>query len=298
MTGKRIGLLPYWLVAPTLLIVFAFIIYPVYETFRLSLTNTNLILAKRIPPKFVGLQTFGLALNDPLLPLVLKNTAIWIVAGTLMTVLIGVLIGYYLSLDVRINRLLRAGLLIPWIIPSVVIAAAWKWMYNDQLGVINDALERLGVIHSGIPFLGLPQWVIYSLTFVIAWRAAPLTAIVVSAAIQGVPTTLLEAATIDGANGWQKFRYIVLPFLAFLLTVITLLTMIGITNDLVFVYSMTLGGPTHASEIMSTYIYQIGFDDWRFGQAAALSVLNFAFLLVLSLAYLFLFRKTWTQKEA
>src|SRR5579885_3104498 len=136
MTGKRIGLLPYWLVAPTLLIVFAFIIYPVYETFRLSLTNTNLILAKRIPPKFVGLQTFGLALNDPLLPLVLKNTAIWIVAGTLMTVLIGVLIGYYLSLDVRINRLLRAGLLIPWIIPSVVIAAAWKWMYNDQLGVI------------------------------------------------------------------------------------------------------------------------------------------------------------------
>jgi len=136
------------------------------------------------------------------------------------------------------------------------------------------------------------------LTFVVAWRAAPLTAMVVSAAIQGVPTSLLEAATIDGANGWQKFRYIVLPFLAFLLTVITLLTMIGITNDLVFVYSMTLGGPAHASEIMATYIYQVGFDFWRFGQAAALSVLNFGFLLILSIAYLYLFRRTWQRKDA
>jgi multiple sugar transport system permease protein len=298
MTRHRVGLLPYWLVAPTLLIVVAFIIYPVIETFRLSFTDTNLLLAARIPPKFVGFATYGKALSDPLLPTVLKNTVIWVFVGTLLTLLIGVAIGYYLSFDWKINRLLRAGLLIPWIIPSVVIAAAWKWMYNDQLGVINDILKRLGVIHEGIPFLGLPQWVIFPLTFVVAWRAAPLTAMVVSAAIQGVPTSLLEAATIDGANGWQKFRYIVLPFLAFLLTVITLLTMIGITNDLVFVYSMTLGGPAHASEIMATYIYQVGFDFWRFGQAAALSVLNFGFLLILSIAYLYLFRRTWQRKDA
>ncbi len=298
MTRHRVGLLPYWLVAPTILIVTAFIIYPVYETFRLSLTNTNLILAARIPPKYVGLATYGIALQDPLLPLVLKNTITWVFVGTLLTVLIGVAIGYYLSFDFKINRLLRAGLLIPWIIPSVVIAAAWKWMYNDQLGVINDALMRVGIIHQGIPFLGLPNVVIYPLTFVVAWRAAPLTAIVVSAAIQGVPTTLLEAATIDGANGWQKFRYIILPFLAFLLTVITLLTMIGITNDLVFVYTMTLGGPAHASEIMATYIYEVGFNNWRFGQSAALSVLNFIFLLILSLGYLFLFRKTWQRQDA
>jgi multiple sugar transport system permease protein len=298
LTRHRVGLLPYWLVAPTMLIVLAFIIYPVFETFRLSFTNTNLILAARIPPKFVGFATYGQALNDPLLPLVLKNTVIWVFVGTLMTLLIGVGIGYYLSFDWRINRLLRAGLLIPWIIPSVVIAAAWKWMYNDQLGVINDALRRVGIIQQGIPFLGLPDWVIFPLTFVVAWRAAPLTAMVVSAAIQGVPTTLLEAATIDGANGWQKFRYIVLPFLAFLLTVITLLTMIGITNDLVFVYSMTQGGPANASEIMATYIYRVGFDNWRFGQAAALSVLNFGFLLVLSITYLVLFRRTWQRKDA
>ena len=294
---RRVGLLPYWLVAPTILTVFAFILYPVYETFRLSLTNTNLLLAQRIPPKFVGLQTFGVALTDPLLPLVLKNTAIWVFSGTILTVLVGVSIGYYLSLDLKINRLLRAGLLIPWIIPSVVLAAAWKWMYNDQLGVINDFLKRVGLIHSGIAFLGLPSIVIYSLTFVVAWRAAPLTAIVVSAAIQGVPTTLLEAATIDGANEWQKFRYIIFPFLAFLLTVITLLSMIGITNDLVFVYTMTLGGPAHASEIMATYIYQVGFNNWEFGHAAALSVLNFVFLLAISVAYLFLFRKTWSRQD-
>lgn len=298
MTRGRVGLLPYWLVAPTLVIVLAFIIYPVYETFRLSFTNTNLILASRIPPKFVGFATYGIALRDPLLPLVLKNTVTWVFAGTFMTVLIGVVIGYYLSFDWKINRLLRAGLLIPWIIPSVVIAAAWKWMYNDQIGVINDGLIRLGVVHTGIPFLGLPNLVIFPLTFVVAWRAAPLTAMVVSAAIQGVPTTLLEAATIDGANGWQKFRYIVLPFLAFLLTVITLLTMIGITNDLVFVYTMTQGGPAHASEIMATYIYEVGFNDWRFGQSAALSVLNFLFLLTLSIAYLYLFRQTWQRKDA
>jgi len=278
MTRHRVGLLPYWLVAPTLLIVVAFIIYPVIETFRLSFTDTNLLLAARIPPKFVGFATYGKALSDPLLPTVLKNTVIWVFVGTLLTLLIGVAIGYYLSFDWKINRLLRAGLLIPWIIPSVVIAAAWKWMYNDQLGVINDILKRLGVIHEGIPFLGLPQWVIFPLTFVVAWRAAPLTAMVVSAAIQGVPTSLLEAATIDGANGWQEFRYVTLPGLRLIILVVMIFRIISTFNGFDLVWLLTGGGPGNSTRVLSIEVFNRAFVAYQMGRAASLTTLMFIVL--------------------
>ena len=157
--------------------------------------------------------------------------------------------------------------------------------------------KRSGLIERGIPWLGDPSLVIYALIVVAVWRLLPFGSLVISAAVQGIPNSYLEAATIDGANGWQKFRYIVLPELTYSLTVVGILALIWNMNDLITVWGATQGGPADASQILSTWIYSVGFTSFRFGLSSALSVINFTLLLIASIAYLLVLRRTWGVKE-
>jgi multiple sugar transport system permease protein len=281
----------YALVFPAMAMVLAFIIYPVGEVIRLSFTNTSLLTRRS---DFVGLQSYERVLADELIGQVVRNTAIWVAANTVLTLLIGLVVGYFMSFNFVINRLLRASILIPWVLPGVIAVAAWQWMYHAELGVINDLLKRLGVIQEGVAWLGEPGLVIYALVVVAVWRHLPFSALVISAAVQAIPSSLLEAATIDGANAWQRFRHVVLPALSYTLTIIGILTLIWSMNDLVTVWGSTRGGPANASEILSTYIYQVGFTSVRFGLSSALSVINFLLLLAASISYLVVLRKTWS----
>jgi multiple sugar transport system permease protein len=280
----------YALVFPAMAMVLAFVIYPVGEVIRLSFTNTNLLTRRS---EFVGLESYERILSDPLIGSVLQNTIFWVVANTSLTLLFGLIVGYFLSFNFVINRLLRASILIPWVLPGVVAVAAWQWMYHAELGVINDLLKRVGAIDRGVAWLGEPGLVMYSLAVIGVWRHLPFAALVISAAVQAIPTSLLEAATIDGANAWQRFRHVVLPALSYTLTIIGILTLIHSMNDLVTVWGSTRGGPANASEILSTYIYQVGFTSFRFGLSSALSVINFGILLTASICYLLVLRKTW-----
>jgi multiple sugar transport system permease protein len=282
------------LVLPAMALVLGFIVYPVGEVIRLSFTNTNLLTRRN---DFVGFESFQRVLDDPLMAQVIRNTALWVVVGTVAAVVLGLGVGYFISFDFKINRLLRSSILIPWILPVVVAVAAWRWMYHAEMGVINDLLKKTGLIEKGIAWLGEPSLVIYALSTIAVWRHLPFAALVISAAIQGIPTGLLEAATIDGANGWQKFRYIVLPQLAYPLTFLGIMNLIWNMNDLTTVWGSTRGGPANASEILSTFIYSMGFNSFRFGLSSALSVINFTILLSLSLIYLFVLRSTWRAEE-
>lgn len=281
----------YALVFPAMAMVLAFIIYPVGEVIRLSFTNTSLLTRRS---DFVGFQSYERILADPLLSQVVQNTAVWVTANTILTLLIGLMVGYFMSFNFVINRLLRASILIPWVLPGVIAVAAWQWMYHAELGVINDLLKKMGLIKEGVAWLGDPGLVVYSLVVVAVWRHLPFAALVISAAVQAIPTSLVEAATIDGANAWQRFRHVVLPALSYTLTIIGILTLIWSMNDLVTVWGSTRGGPANASEILSTYIYQVGFTSFRFGLSAALSVINFLLLLAASVSYLIVLRKTWS----
>lgn len=281
----------YALVFPAMAMVLMFIIYPVGEVVRLSFTNTSLLTGRS---DFVGLQSYERILADELIGHVVRNTAIWVAANTVITLLLGLMVGYFLSFNFVINRLLRASILIPWILPGVIAVAAWQWMYHAEMGVINDLLKKAGVIQAGVAWLGDPELVIYSLVVVAVWRHLPFAALVISAAVQAIPSSLLEAATIDGANAWQRFRHVVLPALSYTMTIIGILTLIWSMNDLVTVWGSTRGGPANASEILSTYIYQVGFTSFRFGLSSALSVINFLLLLAASVSYLIVLRKTWS----
>jgi len=284
----------YALVAPAMLLVLGLIVYPVGEVVRMSFTNTSLLTGRS---DFVGFQSYQRIVADPLFDTVVRNTAQWVLLGTALTVLLGLGVGYFLSFNYRVNRLLRASILIPWLLPAVVSVAAWRWMYSAEEGVINDLLKRSGLIERGIPWLGDPSLVIYALIVVAVWRLLPFGSLVISAAVQGIPNSYLEAATIDGANGWQKFRYIVLPELSYSLTVVGILALIWNMNDLSTVWGATQGGPADASQILSTWIYSVGFTSFRFGLSSALSVINFTLLLIASVAYLLVLRRTWGVKE-
>jgi ABC-type sugar transport system permease subunit len=294
MRIRRSDLFGYALVTPAMLLVLGFVMYPVAEVVRLSFTNTSLLVGRS---DFVGLQSYQRIIADPLFDTVVRNTAQWVFLGTALTVLLGLGVGYFLSFSYRVNRLLRASILIPWLLPAVVSVAAWRWMYSAEEGVINDILKRLGLIERGIPWLGDPSLVIPALIVVAVWRLLPFGSLVVSAAVQGIPNSYLEAATIDGANGWQKFRYIVLPELTYPLTVIGILALIWNMNDLITVWGSTQGGPADASQILSTWIYSVGFNSFRFGLSSALSVINFTLLLIASIGYLLVLRRTWGVKE-
>lgn len=291
---RRSDLFGYALVFPAMVLVLGFIIYPVGEVVRLSFTNTSLLAGRS---DFVGLQSYERVLSDPLMARVLTNTAIWVFLGTALALLLGLGVGYFLSFDLVINRILRASILIPWILPAVVSVASWRWMYSAEEGILNDVLKHLGLIQRGIPWLGDPSLVMYALVVVAVWRHLPFASLVVSAAVPGIPSSYVEAATIDGANGWQKFRYIILPELAYPLTVIGILALIWTMNDLITVWGSTQGGPADASQILSTYIYTMGFNSFRFGLSSALSVINFLLLLVASLVYLMVLRRTWGARD-
>jgi len=277
-------LLPYILTCPTLLFVFFFILYPIFYTFKLSFQNVNFLNPG--VTQFVGFDTFKEVLFSPVTYTVLKNTLIWTGLSTFLVIFLGIAIGHFLSQDFYIIKIVRALILIPWVLPGVVIAGLWKWMYHSELGVINKILTDLYILKTGKPWLGSPNTVLFAVIMVIVWRLAPLFSLVISAAIQRIPYSIYEAGEIDGVNKWQKFFYLTLPQIKYPIYAISLLVMIWGTNNLVLILLMTGGGPLHFSETLPVYLYKEGFMYYKASKAAAIAVINFFMLLGLSILYI------------
>ncbi len=282
--------LPYLLIAPTFIIVAVLVAYPIFDVIRLSFTD--LLLLRPGTGKFVGLKTFTRTFADPVFPLVIRNTFLWMALATLFSIGIGLGVGYYLSFDWRINRLLRAVILLPWILPPVISASIWQWMVHSDFGVINDVLIKLRILTEGFAWLGEPKIALYVLIGVMVWKNVPMLSILLSAAFQGVPAELLEAATIDGASDWQKFRRISLPTISYTLLILMVIVSIWNIQQFVIIWITTRGGPINSTHILPTYIYEMAFTNFRFGQAAALSVITILILMGISVIYLLLFRRT------
>ena len=282
--------LPYILILPTYIVVVILVAYPIFDVIRLSFTD--LLLLRPGTGKFVGLKTFFQTFTDPVFPLVIRNTILWMVLATVLSIGVGLAVGYFLSFDWRINRVLRAVILLPWILPPVISASIWQWMVHSDFGVVNDMLIRLRILTSGVAWLGEPRIALFVLILVMVWKNVPMLSILLSAAFQGVPTELLEAATIDGASEWQKFRRISLPTVSYTLLILMVIVSIWNIQQFVIIWITTRGGPINSTHILPTYIYEMAFTNFRFGQAAALSVITIIILMGISVVYLMLFRRT------
>lgn len=282
----------YLYILPPVAIIVVLILIPIIFAAELSLFNVHLIKPR---VKFVGLANFVKLWRDPTFHLIFFNSMRWIGFGVLITILIGLGLGLFLNLEFKFNSMVRGLIFIPWIMPEVCAAFAWRWMLNSEMGVVNEVLSRLYVIPRYIAWLAQPNLVLYVCLFVAVWRIYPFISLMILATLHTIPKELYEAGQIDGTNTWQKFIYLTLPQLRYALVIGGLLTIIWLMNSFTTVFIMTEGGPLHYSEILPVLIYKTAFQYYRLSRAAAISLINFVILLVFSLVYLQVFRKQWRR---
>jgi multiple sugar transport system permease protein len=279
---------------PTLAILGLFTVYPfVY----MAVSSTFAAMMGPTPWKFVGFGNFARFLSDPIAIQALGNTIIFMILSPVITVLLGLGIGLLLNIDFKYATFVRAIVLVPWILSEIDIALLWKWMLDSAQGLLNWLLIWSGIIPSGggIAFLGLPSTALPTTAFVMAWRLCPLLSLMVVASLHAVNIDLYEAASLDGAGTWAKFKYISFEALRYPLVIGGLLTAVWSGNDFAMVYMMTGGGPIHYTELLTTYVYKTTWSFMDIGYGSTIGLINFSVLVVFSAVFLVAFRKYWSE---
>lgn len=262
--------------------------YPMLYQILLSFEENTLYTTE---PYFVGLRNYSAVLEDPVFFTALKNALVWTALSVLFQVTLGLFVALLLNVSRRGYRVFRNLSLLPFVLPPVAIAVTWKWLYNPLYGLINYFVVLLG--GEPVNFLGR-NLALYSVTWVNIWKAFPFYALFILAGLQSISQEVYEAARIDGATPFGIFRHITLPLIRPLLLVMALFATVWTFNYFDLIYSMTQGGPGHTTEILATLAYKTVFLKLRFDHAATIGVFMFLVNLALSLAILFLSRRSET----
>ena len=265
-----------WL-APSLVLIAGVVFYPVVEMVRTSLSDINI---SGLSTGGVGLRNYGWVLDEESFGQVLRNTAVWVVLVVGLTVLISLALAQLLNERFPGRRLVRWALIVPWATSLVMTAAIWKWMLNYYYGIINGALDWIGLIDEPHDWLGDASTSFYAMVLVGVIVSIPFTTYVILAGLQGIPRELHEAARVDGAGSWRTYRAIVLPLLRPALLVAVVLNVIYVFNSFPIIWIMTQGGPGRDTDTTVTMVYKLAFRDHAIDEAAALSVLNVGALLI------------------
>jgi multiple sugar transport system permease protein len=275
------------LLLPTMLLLLLFTAYPFVEGVVLSVTDTKV----GVPGRFVGLHNFVILANDSIFRVAVWNTVVYTVVATVFKLALGLWLALLLNRNFRGKALTRAFILLPFIIPTVLSTFAWKWMFDPTFSVINWTLFRLGIITQRINWLGDPTLALISVIIVNVWRGVPFYAISLLAGLQTINPELNEAAAIDGAQPWQRFRHVTWPLLLPVTTVVVLFSVIQTFADFQLVYVLTGGGPANATQLFATYAYQLGVGTGLLSQGAAISLAMFPILLAVVIFQLFYTRR-------
>ena len=271
-----------WLMmAPPLLFLAALVGYPFCYGIVLSLQDRPVAH----PGTFVGLKNFATNFNDPIFWRVALNTFVYTVVATLLKMIGGLALALAMNQQFPLKNLVRALLLLPFIVPTVLSTVAWMWILDPASSVLNWLLVLLGVPKPGPSWLGNPILAMLSIIVINTWRGLPFYGITLLAGLQTVPPELSEAATIDGASGWQRFRYVTLPLLQPIILIVTLFSVIFTFADFQLVYVLTHGGPQNATQLFATYAFDIamGAGQLGLGASVALAMLPALALLIVAL---------------
>ncbi len=264
------------LLLPALIILLLFIAYPFVMGIWLSLSNTSV----GNPGKFVGLQNFVRAWNDDIFRTAFRNTFFYTFWATIFKLALGMWLALLLNRHFRGKRFVRAALLLPFIVPTVLSTFAWRWMFDPTFSVLNWLLFRTGLIHAKLPFLSDGTWAMWCAIAVNTWRGMPFYAITLLAGLQTINPDLQEAASLDGANAWQRFWHVTWPLLKPVTVVVVVFSVIQTFADFQLIYVLTGGGPANSTHLLATYAYQTGVASGLLGQGAAISLCMFPVLFV------------------
>lgn len=277
------GWIPWVMLAPAAVVIAGLILYPAANAIWLSLTSTNLLNTAQ--QQFVGLDNFREVFASKEFYVALRNSAVWTIGNVFFQLVLGTAGALILNSKIRARGMIRGLVLVPWATPSVLIALMWMWMLDPNLGIINRILQSLGLQQQAHAWLADPATALPTLMVIDVWQGVPFFAVMILAALQGVPGELLEAAKIDGANAWQTFWRVVLPLITATLLITTILRLIWTANYFDLMLILTNGGPANATLTLPLLAYHTAYRGFDFGQAAALGVVQAAILAVLIVFY-------------
>ena len=260
------------------------IVFPILKAMHMSLYHHVLFRPQEYG--FVGFGNYRRLLRDETFWLTLWNSFVWVFGSVSLQFVGGFAAALLLHQSFRGRAFVRTVTLLPWIVPGVVVALVWEWLYQPNYGVINDVLLRLGWLRERVAWLSDPGLAMPAVIATNVWRGVPFFAVMLLAGLQAIPDELYEAARVDGARVIQRFRHITLPLLRPIIVVATATRIIWTFNyaDLIFV--MTSGGPANATQITSTYTLVTAYTNLDFGYAATLSVVLLVIMLVFTTLYL------------
>jgi multiple sugar transport system permease protein len=281
-----VGLLPYLLILPAIILTAMIVIYPLISNVINSLQTDYRAIQQVQEVKFVGIANYIGAWNDGLLQQSVSNSFRYTVGVVVLSFILGFTCALLLNQLVRTQTFYRVLIVLPWVISPVIAGFTWRWLLNDKLGYLNAVLLGLGIIKDPVIWLGDPGRALISVILAGTWRSFPFAMIMILAGLQRVSQELLEAAQIDGASAAQKFRYVTVPQLRSVLVVILLLSFIWTFNDFGLIQIMTGGGPLSATMVLPVRINRVAFANLRMGTASALALTLSMVLLVLSIIYL------------
>ncbi len=266
----------WWLLTPALLLLLLVYAYPIARSFGLSLVTQN--LGTELQPVFAGLDNYSRMALDGRFWQTIGNTVFFTVVSVILELLLGLGIALVLNQAFPSRGAVRTIALLPWALPTALIATTWTWIFNDQFGVWNDILLRLGLIQTGVNWLGDPNWAMWTVIAADVWKTTPFIAILLLAGLQSIPPDLYEAHALDGATRWQSFYRITLPLLLPQILIAGLFRFAQAFGVFDLVQVMTGGGPGGATETVSLYIYATIMRYLDFGYGAALVVVTFVIL--------------------
>ena len=281
---KRLWL-PYLFLIPAALLLAIFVAYPILNVFYYSFQNFN--PAKPSQNGFAGLQNYiVLFTQDKAFVQSLLVSIQWIVTVVSMQFVFGLVFALILNSRFRGRALARAVSFAPWALNGVMIAILWSLIFNQNIGVLNDLLRRLGIMNQPIAWLANPSTAFWAVAVAELWGGVPFFAISVLAKLQSIPPELYESCEMDGANDWQKFRFITFPLIKDTVVLMTLLRAVWEFNAVDLILNLTGGGPMGLTTTLSIYLANQAIKTRNFGYGSAIGVVTFGIMLMFSIVYL------------
>ncbi|MFF7159762.1 ABC transporter permease subunit [Streptomyces sp. NPDC008139] len=272
--------------APVVLYLGLFYGYPLYRNVDLSLRAYTVRSFVQGGAPFTGLENYRKVFDDPTFTPALVHTVLFTAVSLMFQYATGLALAVFFAQHFRLSATLRALFLVPWLLPLIVSASTWSWMFNSDSGIVNTALGWTGI--GSVNWLTSPSWSLTSVIIANVWIGIPFNLVVLYSGLQAIPAALYEAAALDGANAWQRFRRITFPLLKPVSAITLLLGLVYTLKVFDIIWIMTRGGPTDSSTTFATWSYRLGFGNLlpEFGPGAAVGNVLVLIALVFGLVYI------------
>jgi multiple sugar transport system permease protein len=270
-------------------------IYPLINNIRMGFQHYSIASFVNGTAPFVGLKNYIDIFHSPLMGQTVVNTVIFTIGSIAFQFTIGLMFALFFKRRFALSRLMRTLLLVPWLLPLIVSATAFRWMFDHTNGIINQFMLNLHLISKPLPWLIMPHLALLSVIITNIWVGIPFNMVLLYGGLMNIPDEFYEAASIDGASGIQSFWYIPIPVLREVIMIVLMLGLIYTLKVFDIIRVLTGGGPANSTQILSTWSYSLSFTDLSFGQGAAVGNVLMLVTLVFAIIYLRVIRSSLTS---